>query len=66
MMITFIGEDFKDGLEVEFPAVPRVGDLVGIKGPGGRTVQKVFRVEWDISDHNRFHGVEVHLTYAAD
>jgi len=65
MMITFIGEDFKDGLEVEFPAVPRVGDLVGIRGPGGRTVQTVSRVEWDISDQDRFHGVEVHLSYNA-
>lgn len=63
MKITFRSEDYKDGLEVDWPSIPRVGEFVTLVYSHGSNKLKVDEVNWACNGQGEFLGAEVHLSY---
>lgn len=63
MKIRLFSEDHRDGLEVDWPAVPREGELVAFRHRGGTSVLRVERVSWNVETDGSFSEVEIGLTY---
>ncbi|MBN7759980.1 hypothetical protein JYP52_02440 [Nitratireductor aquibiodomus] len=63
MKITFLSEDHPDGLEVDWPEVPRIGDNVSFRHQGGTNTLRVFGVTWHADGAGEFESADVHLTY---
>lgn len=63
MKIILIGEDFPDGLQVDWPAVPGTGDTVSLRWRGGTTTQKVTAVHYETDGDNVLKQVTVTLEY---
>ena len=63
MKIVIISEDDPDGMDVNWPPVPRLGDLVSLSSRGGTTTYKVDRVFWEANGLGALEQVRVHLSY---
>lgn len=63
MKITFISEDHPRGLDVDWPAVPRVGDNVSFRYRGGTNTLRVMSVEFQADGDGVIEQVEVNLKY---
>ena len=63
MKVTIYSEDFRDGKEVDWPAIPREGDFVTFHHKGGNTKQKVVEVDWHVDTEGEPIEVLVSLSY---
>lgn len=63
MKMVLVGEDHRNGLPVDWPTVPRAGELVEFRSRGGTTAQKVTSVSYECDEHGNLTEVTVHLTY---
>lgn len=63
MKVRVFSEDYPDTVEFDWPAVPRVGDIVSFNHRGGRTNQSVAQIFWVFDANGEPVEVEVHLTY---
>ncbi|WP_417426254.1 hypothetical protein [Hoeflea sp.] len=63
MKFKIYSEDFKDGIEVDWPAIPSEGEFVYIRYPGGTTTQRVCRVEYHADKELALTEINVHLKY---
>lgn len=63
MKFKLFSEDFADGIEVDWPTVPRTGELVSINYAAATTNQLVSRVEYHADKDLGLAGIEVHLTF---
>lgn len=61
MKIKLIGEDFPDGLDVDWPAVPGTGDFVSVRYRGGTSKWRVHAVEYLADADHKLVSVEVEL-----
>ncbi|TIL84640.1 MAG: hypothetical protein E5Y73_32445 [Mesorhizobium sp.] len=63
MKFKIISEDFPDGLNVDWPAVPGTGDCVSFKFKGGTSTLHVERVDWACDADGGLIEVKVAITY---
>lgn len=65
MKIRIISEEFPypKGLEVDWPALPRKGDIVCFHHRGGTSNLAVEEVRWQVETDGKPIEVEVHLTF---
>lgn len=61
MKITILSEDHKSGLLVDWPVVPRVGEFVSLKYPGGTLKHRVESVDYVSDEKHALTGATVHL-----
>lgn len=63
MKVQIFSEDFEGGIEVDWPAVPREGEVVAFDFTGGVSVQGVESVQWVADADGNFLRVVINLTY---
>ena len=63
MKMKIFSEEFRDGIEVDWPAVPREGELVSFAHRGGTSNLRVDHVRWYCTTEGFFEEVEVNLTF---
>lgn len=63
MKVRIYSEEFREGLEVDWPAIPREGEIVTFHHKGGGSNLKVERVQWHVETDGTPIEVEVHLTF---
>lgn len=63
MKVLIYSEDTPDGLEADWPAIPREGDVVTFLHRGGPSNLAVNEVRWNVSTNGEPVVVEIHLTY---
>lgn len=63
MKVLIFSEDTPDGLEADWPAIPREGEVVSFRHRGGTSNLGVRQVRWNVDTDGKPLEVEVHLTY---
>jgi hypothetical protein len=63
MQMVLYSEDWADGREVDWPIVPRQGELVQFSGPEGETMQFVSEVIYVANEDGSLRGISVWLSY---
>lgn len=63
MKVMIYGEDYRDGHEVDWPALPPVGGWVRFNHRGGTSNLQVERIDFAVTTDGAFVHAEVHLTY---
>lgn len=63
MKVRIFSEDFPDGLEADWPAIPREGDLVTFNHRGGASNLSVQSVRWHVATDGAPVEVEIRLTF---
>jgi hypothetical protein len=61
--MTFFSEDYPEGMDVECPVVPRLGEWVTFNHRGGTTNQTVHEIRHVFDRDRNFIKIEVRLTY---
>lgn len=63
MKVKIFSEDYRDGLEADWPAIPRVGEYVSFDHKGGTDNLKVEDVLWAVGTDGSFEHVEIRLAF---
>lgn len=63
MRVIIYSEDNLDGLVVDWPVIPRQGEIVRTALPAGVTHQSVRSVEYNMTEAGELDSVLVHLVY---
>lgn len=63
MKVLIFSEDTPDGLEADWPAAPRKGEVVSFRHRGGTSNLEVREVRWNFDTDGKPLEVEIHLTY---
>lgn len=64
MKVRIFSEELpSDGAEADWPAIPRVGEVVCFKHTGGTSNLGVREVRWQVDTNGSFKEVEIHLTF---
>lgn len=63
MKVRIFSEEFREGQEADWTAIPRQGDIVNFHHRGGGSNLKVESVVWNVDTDGKPIEVEVRLTF---
>lgn len=63
MKVRIFSEEFPDGKEADWPAIPREGEIVTFHHRGGGSNLKVESVRWHFETDGAPHEVEIRLSF---
>lgn len=63
MKVQVFSEEFPDGLECDWPAIPREGEIVTFHHRGGGSSLRVEQVRWHVETDGKPIEVEVRLSF---
>lgn len=63
MKVRIFSEEFREGLEADWPAIPREGEIVTFHHRGGASNLSVQSVRWLVETDGTPIEVEIHLTF---
>ncbi len=63
MKVRIFSEEFRQGLEADWPAIPREGEVVTFPHRGGGSNLRVESVLWHIETDGKPIEVEIHLSF---
>jgi hypothetical protein len=63
MKVRIFSEEFPEGLEADWPAIPREGEIISFHHRGGTSNLKVNSVRWHVETDGKPIEVEIRLTF---